>query len=570
MSIIKILIKDGCLLCAALFFLLFSDVAIEAVSGQEVLLHPVDCVLSEWTAWSGCDVCQKKRYRHATLVQPAMFGGEPCFSHDKEEEACTPPARYTCEAIPHCEGFKCTITGRCIPTDLRCNGDDDCGDRSDEKDCVNVKPACKQKAEEYWGIENLAKGINVVDSSLQGTVLDNRYYAGSCLPQFIQDIRFRKPYNLQQYTMETGGTYDFTMNSFQSYEEYKSFSSKESSSKTSVTIGFALPGVAEFGFNYSDDKYSKSVRKIRRASGKKNSFVRAKSELQLARYALKDSDLMLHADFLKRLHALPQSYVYGEYRQIYLDYGTHYITEAVLGGDYEHTIILNKERLEKTDYTLDQYKTCVQVGIKAGLNVKGVYVTAGVDAGGCDGLLNEMGTDTVKGSMTEDFVAIVRGGTSETITALVAKKLPTPDLMRLWGEGVHYNPDFIRSTTKLLFELVTSRDFVNANNLKKNMRKALEEYLIETSSCRCSPCRNNGVAVLKGKRCDCVCPIGYSGRGCEITQRKGIAIDGGWSCWGSWTPCSGRTRTRTRQCNNPPPSSDGSSCWGLSEESFSC
>lgn len=57
---------------------------------------------------------------------------------------------------------------------------------------------------------------------------------------------------------------------------------------------------------------------------------------------------MLHPEFLQRLRSLPQAYVYGEYRQIYRDYGTHYITEATLGGQYEHTIILNKEKLETT------------------------------------------------------------------------------------------------------------------------------------------------------------------------------------------------------------------------------
>lgn len=83
-------------------------------------------------------------------------------------------------------------------------------------------------------------------------------------------------------------------------------------------------------------------------SPQSKSFVRAKAELELAQYMLKSDDLMLHPDFLQRLRSLPQSYVYGEYRQIYRDYGTHYITEAALGGDYEYTIILDKERLEKS------------------------------------------------------------------------------------------------------------------------------------------------------------------------------------------------------------------------------
>lgn len=44
--------------------------------------------------------------------------------------------------------------------------------------------------------------INIMNSNLEGVVLDNRYYAGSCMPHYIQDVRFRKPYNLQQYTLQ--------------------------------------------------------------------------------------------------------------------------------------------------------------------------------------------------------------------------------------------------------------------------------------------------------------------------------------------------------------------------------
>ncbi|KAM9845442.1 complement component C8 beta chain [Aulostomus maculatus] len=540
-------------------------------AGGQVLVHPVDCVLSEWSSWSRCDTCQKKRYRYAKLTQPSQFGGELCNFHGREEEACDVPARYTCDSIPLCEGFFCSHTGRCIPRTLQCNGEDDCGDMSDEAGCKKVQKPCRQEAQEYWGIENLAKGINILNSNLEGVVLDNRYYAGSCSPQYIQDVRFRKPYNLQQYTLETKGSYDFSLASFNFYSEYMDHTVKERTTKTTVTFGFAIPGVAEFGFNYNDAKYTKSEQKIRRAAGKSYSFVSAKAELELAQYMLKPDDLMLHPDFLQRLRSLPQSYVYGEYRQIYRDFGTHYITEAALGGEYEHTIILDKERLGKTDYSLEDYKFCMQAGLTIGANIYGTYVTVDAQGGSCDGLLNEMGEDTEHGSMVEDFVAVVRGGSSESITALVSKKLPPPELMRLWGEGVRFNPDFIRRTTLPLYELITSRDFTHDAILKRNLKRALSEYLAEASSCRCAPCHNNGVAVLRGTRCDCVCPVGYSGRGCEVTHRlKDIATDGSWSCWGSWSSCSGGTKMRSRRCDNPAPSNGGLACRGLQQESSQC
>lgn len=79
-----------------------------------------------------------------------------------------------------------------------------------------------------------------------------------------------------------------------------------------------------------------------------NSFVHAHVQLEVARYALKVDNLMLHPEFLSRLRALPLEYTYGEYRDLFSDYGTHYITEATLGGTFDHTLILNKENIKNS------------------------------------------------------------------------------------------------------------------------------------------------------------------------------------------------------------------------------
>lgn len=43
------------------------------------------------------------------------------------------------------------------------------------------------------------------------------------------------------------------------------------------------------------------------------------------------------------------------------------------------------------DYSLEQYKSCVQMGLDIGANIYGTYVSVGFQGGSCDGLLNEMG-----------------------------------------------------------------------------------------------------------------------------------------------------------------------------------
>lgn len=67
---------------------------------------------------------------------------------------------------------------------------------------------------------------------------------------------------------QTKGSYDFNVQSFDSYSDYMDTTMKERMTKTTVSFGFAIPGVFEFGFNYNDAKYTKSIQKIRRASGK--------------------------------------------------------------------------------------------------------------------------------------------------------------------------------------------------------------------------------------------------------------------------------------------------------------
>ncbi|XP_054576725.1 complement component C8 beta chain [Eptesicus fuscus] len=534
----------------------------------DITLRPVDCELSSWSSWTRCDPCQKKRYRHAVLLRPSQFHGDPCRLSDKEAEDCVTNA--PCRSQVRCEGFVCAQTGRCVNRRLLCNGDNDCGDRSDEANCRKVSKKCQQEMDQYWAIGNLASGINLFTNSFEGPVLDHRYYGGGCSPHYILNTRFRKPFNVESYTPQTQGKYEFALTEYESYSDFERNVTKAERSQFSFSFGFAIPGIFELGMNMATDNGQRFVSRTKRFSYTGSKFLHARSDLEVARYKLKSRSLMLHYEFLQRVRQLPLEYAYGEYRDLFRDFGTHYITEAVLGGIYEYTLVMNREAMEKADYSLKDIHACAQAGFRIGAAFKAVYLKLGVSMALCEGVLKEIKDRNNRKSMVEDLVVRVRGGASEYITALAYKDLPTADLMQEWGDAVQFNPDIIKIKASPLYELVTSTDFAYSSTVKQNMKQALEEFQREVSSCLCAPCKGNGVPILKESHCDCICPNGFEGQGCEITFRKNVPTDGQWNCWSNWSPCSGGHKTRQRQCNNPPPENGGSPCLGPASETLNC
>ncbi|XP_038608610.1 complement component C8 beta chain [Tachyglossus aculeatus] len=530
--------------------------------------EPIDCQLSDWSPWTTCDPCQKLRYRSARVLRPSQFNGQPCQDPDSEAETCTAPG--PCPKLRPCEGFVCEETGRCVNRRLRCNGDDDCGDGSDERACSKVYRKCSPDLEQYWAIDRLASGLNLFTNQLEGPVLDHVHFAGACAPNYILDRRFRKPYNVEGYEPQTKGKYEFVLKEYNSFSSFEQDTLRYRSVQSSFGLGFKVSGVFEIGFNLNSNDVRTYISRTKRFSGSESQFLHARSELSVARYKLKSRGLVLHPDFLRRVRSLPLPYTYGTYRDLFRDFGTHFVTEATLGGVYEYTLVMNRRALEEKGFSLSDVQSCMQKGFKVGAAIKGVYVSVGASGERCQAILREIGENKSERKFVQDFVVLVRGGGSEHITALAHKDLPTADLMQEWGDTVQYNPEIIQLKAEPLYELVTAADFASAITLRQNMKRALDEFHEETSPCRCAPCQGNGIPILRETRCECLCPAGFCGSACEISRRQAPLVDGQWSCWSSWSECSGGQRRRSRTCSHPTPQAGGGDCLGPSDQMDRC
>ncbi|XP_072030540.1 uncharacterized protein [Amphiura filiformis] len=85
--------------------------------------------------WTG-ENCERNVYE--CLSRPCLNGGR-CEDQDNGYE-CICEAGWTgvnCQHNTSCDGFLC-LNGRCIPRSWECDGDNDCGDYSDEQSCFGA------------------------------------------------------------------------------------------------------------------------------------------------------------------------------------------------------------------------------------------------------------------------------------------------------------------------------------------------------------------------------------------------------------------------------------------------
>ncbi|KAE8292038.1 Complement component C7 Precursor [Larimichthys crocea] len=513
----------------------------------------VNCQWGRYGDWSECDGCTKLQTRSRVMAVYAQFGGSPCDGARTETRSCE-----TTKGCPLADGcgdrFRCR-SGKCISRSLLCNGDQDC-----EEDGLDELPAtCDtpthvvcSKSVVLPSIELLGLGFDMVSGKWKASVINTKSFGGQCRTLFsgVHNALYRLPLSTLKYNFMVKVQNDFSDEMFESKWHYaKDIVNRQKVSGTTS-------GYRNYDLHEKDDK------------SRTHKLLVLKNAIEVAQFQSNSPEyLPISEEFWKALAKLPSVYDYAAYRKVLEMYGTHYLSEGSLGGSFKVVAMIDEESEKKTKTSTSEFNECERT--KRWIlffPITRVSCSSGRDH-------RSDSSDSTTSNSVEN-VAVNGGGTQQT-AALMTMNFRNPnknwEMYSNWADSVRSFPKVTKQKLRPLSELV--KEVQCAGVKKLYLRRAIEQYLSESDPCHCWPCSNNGIVVMDGDECKCICKPGTSGLACEQgTEAEGQqgVIHGSWTCWSAWASCSGGRRSRSRSCSNPTPWNGGQNCIGETTETSDC
>ncbi|XP_069819204.1 complement component C9-like isoform X2 [Dendropsophus ebraccatus] len=527
------------------------------------------------------------KYRSRSIVRFGQFGGARCLSNLGEAQRCKADKPCEEERTDCGNDFECE-TGRCIKQRLVCNGDNDCGDYSDEVcDDKDPKPKCGNMDIELSEIGRTAgDGINILGMETRGNPFDNEYFNGVC--NKVRDgntkTHYRVPWNAAALVYQTKADKSFSTETFKNSMEVMSKVIREKTEQFESSFSLKLTPTE---LNKEDVNVSIGLNQIKNASLNKlkelsniqnKEFMRITGTVQLATFQMRTRSYMLSNSFIEDIKSLPSFYDKGEYFSLLEMYGTHYTGSGSVGGKYDLVYILDTAALNSNELTTADVKSCLGYNIGVNLAAEGLKGDLNVEGSQCEKVLSNNEEKLVQSGVIDNVVSLIEGGTVAfasklDLKLLQNKQIDIDDFVE-WSSSLVDAPVLIKQKPSPIHTLVPI-NLKDAYIKSRHLERAIEEYISEYSTCKCQPCKNGGTVMVVDGECLCKCPERFKGLACQ-TPKSGIydkpsdAINGNWGCWKDSSSCKDGEKSQTRQCDNPAPASGGEPCRGDNARKVIC
>ncbi|XP_072548915.1 complement component C9 [Salminus brasiliensis] len=542
---------------------------------------PIDCKMSAWSVWGNCDPCTKTMHRSRGIDIFGQFGGQRCIESIGDKRSCVPTTKCEEDPPPVCTSseFQCE-SGLCIQKRLVCNGDNDCGDFSDEEECDKIRSPCGNIAVTESDIGRAAGyGINILGSGPRMNPFNNKIYKGTC--ERIKDpatLQYnRLPWNVAVLHFETLVEESSSKEIYEDTYSLIKELTKDTTSKTSLGLSFKFTptetqqndtlSIGGSGGLNTDTEKGNMVKTITEETNVKGkTFIRVKGKVQLGTYRLRSRSLEVSETFLDGVDALPIIYEKGQYFGFMEDFGTHYTKNGRSGGEYDLVYVLNSDVMTKKKVTETTLRDCLKIAFNTDLQIMnqtlgqfepGMKSTPNDDCQTLTEKQTEGGGENK--AVIDKVISSVKGGSPQFAAAMKSQlsKDGLLDWQRYveWARSIGELPALLYSEPEPIYNAIPL-NIPDAQPRRENLQRALDEYMAEYSVCKCQPCQNGGTVAQVDGQCVCLCPMQFEGVACQIIRHElmkdksqPVQQKGNWACWSAWSSCNAGRRTRTRNCN---------------------
>ncbi|XP_018428545.1 PREDICTED: perforin-1-like [Nanorana parkeri] len=243
-----------------------------------------------------------------------------------------------------------------------------------------------------------------------------------------------------------------------------------------------------------------------------------KHHLSCVYYSFRLSHLpLLNKDLRQALKSLPPTYdskTRAIYRNLISIYGTHYITQADVGGQMVEVNAIKTCQASMDGISMDELKDCLHN--EASVAVIGI-AEASAKASACKELSEKSNKGESFHQKFNERAWEVRGGN-------ISFKLLSFDVnngdgasFETWMESLKTNPDIVTYSLEPIHKLV--RD---SGPQGENLRNAISEYIMEkalSKNCSCP----KGSQLSPDTECNCICPGGQGKNINCCPSKRGLA-----------------------------------------------